>query len=117
MSYILADSVFVSLLKGQFEFINILLMLIFSFGVKEILEKKHERQRNTHKIPHFDGHYDHWSELMENLLRAKGLWNLVADGYTEIAEGVVVTDAQRKNLKKLKMKDHQVKHYIFHTID
>ncbi|KAF2287248.1 hypothetical protein GH714_039440 [Hevea brasiliensis] len=24
------------------------------------------------KIPHFDGHYDHWSELMENLLRAKG---------------------------------------------
>jgi len=26
------------------------------------------------KIPHFDGlHYDHWSELMENLLHAKGL--------------------------------------------
>ena len=25
------------------------------------------------KILKFDGHYDHWSERMENLLRAKGL--------------------------------------------
>ena len=22
-------------------------------------------------IPHFDGHYDHWSMLMENFLRPK----------------------------------------------
>ncbi|KAL8137788.1 hypothetical protein V2J09_003789 [Rumex salicifolius] len=29
------------------------------------------------KIPHFDGHYDHWSEMMGNLLRASGRWNLI----------------------------------------
>lgn len=69
------------------------------------------------KIPHFDGHYDHWSELMENLLRAKGLWNMVAEGYAEAVEGVEVTAAQKKELEDLKMKDHQVKHYLFQAID
>ena len=69
------------------------------------------------KIPRFDGHYDHWSELMENLLRAKGLWSMVAEGYTEIAEGVEATAAQRKELEDLKMEDHQVKHYLFQAID
>ena len=37
------------------------------------------------KIPHFDGHYDHLSELMENLLRAKGLWSLIEEGVIEPA--------------------------------
>ncbi|KAL1204610.1 hypothetical protein V5N11_033246 [Cardamine amara subsp. amara] len=69
------------------------------------------------KIPRFDGHYDHWSELMENLLRAKGLWSLVAEGYTETAEGVEATAEQHKLLEDLKMKDHQVKHYLFQAID
>ena len=35
------------------------------------------------KIPHFDGHYDYWSELMENLLSAKGLWGVVEIGFSE----------------------------------
>ena len=35
------------------------------------------------KIPHFDGHYDHWSELMENLVRAKGLWSVVKIGLSK----------------------------------
>ena len=69
------------------------------------------------KIPQFDGHYDHWSELMENLLRAKGLWSLVKDGYTEPAEGIELTAAQKKLFKELKMKDCQVKHYLFQAID
>lgn len=72
-----------------------------------------EKETTLTKIPHFDGYYDHWSELMENLLRAKGLWNLVADGYTKLEEGAVAADAQRKTLENLKMKDHQVKHYLF----
>ncbi|KAJ8761593.1 hypothetical protein K2173_004369 [Erythroxylum novogranatense] len=50
------------------------------------------------KIPHFDGHYDHWSELMENLLRAKGLWSLA-------------------QLDDTRTKDYQVKHYLFQAID
>ena len=69
------------------------------------------------KIPHFDGHYDHWSELMENLLRAKGLWGLVADGYNEIATGVDATAVQLRDQEDLKMKDHQVKHFLFQAID
>ncbi|CAM8998643.1 unnamed protein product [Rhodiola kirilowii] len=72
------------------------------------------------KIPHFDGnHYDHWSELMENLLRAKGLWNLVQNGFIEPNEGalVVLTDAQRDHLENARQKDHKVKHYLFRAID
>ena len=57
------------------------------------------------KIPHFDGHYDHWSELMENLLRAKGLWNLVETGFEKPTEESVL------------IKDHQVKHYLYQAID
>uniref|UniRef100_A0A0D3AKC8 DUF4219 domain-containing protein n=1 Tax=Brassica oleracea var. oleracea TaxID=109376 RepID=A0A0D3AKC8_BRAOL len=69
------------------------------------------------KIPHFDGHYDHWSELMENLLRDKGLWSLVEEGVTEPAAGVELTTVQKKSLDDLKTKDHQVKHYLFQAID
>ncbi|RDX68549.1 hypothetical protein CR513_52440, partial [Mucuna pruriens] len=41
-------------------------------------------------MPYFDSqHYDHWSELMENLLR----------------------------LEKFRIEDHKVKHYLFRVID
>ncbi|KAL7592649.1 hypothetical protein Lser_V15G32689 [Lactuca serriola] len=47
-------------------------------------------------VPQFNGqHYDHWSELMENILRAKGLWSLFEDGLEEPRDGVALTDAQR----------------------
>ncbi|KAF2318983.1 hypothetical protein GH714_012165 [Hevea brasiliensis] len=69
------------------------------------------------KIPHFDGHYDHWSELMENLLRAKGLWSLVEIGFTEPIEGTILTEAQREQFDDARLKDHQVKHYLFQAID
>ncbi|RDX92340.1 hypothetical protein CR513_25552, partial [Mucuna pruriens] len=70
------------------------------------------------KIPYFDGqHYDHWSELMENLLRAKGLWNLVKIGVEEPIVGTVLTNAQLKQLEKLRTEDHKVKHYLFKAID
>ena len=54
---------------------------------------------------------------MENLLRAKGLWSLVKEGYTKPAERIKVTAAQKRNLDEFKMKDHQVKHYLFQAID
>ena len=28
-------------------------------------------------IPHFDGQYDHWSMLMENVLLSKEYWSIV----------------------------------------
>jgi len=36
-------------------------------------------------IPRFDGHYDHWSMLMENILRSKEYWNVVESGVAEPA--------------------------------
>ena len=69
------------------------------------------------KIPHFDGHYDHWSELMENLLRAKGLWSLVENGFEKPVEGMRLTEAQQVLLDDAKTKDYQVKHYLFQALD
>jgi len=70
------------------------------------------------KIPYFDGqHYNHWSELMENLLRAKGLWNLIQNGVEEPIEGTVLTAAQLEQLEKSRTEDHKVKHYLFRAID
>lgn len=53
---------------------------------------------------------------MENLLQAKGLWSLVEEGFTEPEVGVETTAAQQRSLEELKMKDHQVKHYLFQVI-
>ena len=47
------------------------------------------------KIPHFDGYYDHLSELMENLLKTKGLWSVVEIGFSELAEEIMLTEAQK----------------------
>lgn len=69
------------------------------------------------KIPVFDGHYDHWKEMMENLLRAKQLWNLIDPGIVEPAVGIAQSEAQRKTLAELRTKDLQVKHYLYQAID
>lgn len=74
-------------------------------------------EEKTLTVPRFDGHYNHWSELMENLLRAKGLWNLVEEGVPEPVAGIETTAAQQKSLEELKKKDHQVKYYLFQAID
>ncbi|XP_020266994.1 uncharacterized protein LOC109842539 [Asparagus officinalis] len=74
-------------------------------------------EKGLTKIPHFSGHYDHWSELMENLLRAKGLWSLVEKGFEEPRAGTLLTDAQQAQLDDARTKDHQVKHYLFQAID
>lgn len=70
-------------------------------------------------IPRFDGHYDHWSMLMENLLRSKDYWSLVEQGITVLVlgEGVEPTEAQRKMIEDQKVKDLKVKNYLFQAID
>ncbi|KAF7147957.1 hypothetical protein RHSIM_Rhsim03G0172600 [Rhododendron simsii] len=68
-------------------------------------------------IPRFDGHYDHWSMLMENFLRSKEYWTVVVSGVAEPAEGVVLTDAQKAELEGLKLKDLKAKNYLFQAID
>ncbi|KAJ9698236.1 hypothetical protein PVL29_007361 [Vitis rotundifolia] len=68
-------------------------------------------------IPRFDGHYDHWSMLMENFLRSKDYWPVVVSGVAEPAEGVVLTDVQKMELEALKLKDLKAKNYFFQAID
>ena len=68
-------------------------------------------------IPRFDGHYDHWSMLMENLLHSKEFWGLVETDYVEPPSESVQMDAQRKKIDDLKLKDLKVKNYLFQAID
>lgn len=68
-------------------------------------------------IPRFDGHYDHWSMLMENFLRSKEYWQVVSTGITEPPAGVVLTDAQKIELEGQRLKDLKAKNYLFQAID
>lgn len=49
-------------------------------------------------IPKFDGHYDHWSMLMDNFLRSKEYWSLVETGVFAAADGVKLTTVQQKSI-------------------
>ncbi|XP_068479007.1 uncharacterized protein [Phaseolus vulgaris] len=66
-------------------------------------------------ISRFDGHYDHWSMLMENFLRSKEYWNVVESGVAEPATGA--TEVQKTEFEALKLKDLKAKNYLFQSID
>ena len=68
-------------------------------------------------IPHFDGHYDHWSMVMENFLRSKEYWTVFVSGVAESTEGVVLIDTQKTKLEGLKLKDLKAKNCLFQAID
>ncbi|CAL5429679.1 unnamed protein product [Camellia sinensis] len=68
-------------------------------------------------IPRFDGHYDHWSMLMENFLRSKEYWPLVETSIPEPASGAVMTDTQKTELAAQKLKDLKAKNYLLQAID
>nr|GEV46500.1 putative RNA-directed DNA polymerase [Tanacetum cinerariifolium] len=55
--------------------------------------------------------------MMENLLRAKQVWNLIDPGIREPAVGIAQSEAKKKKLEELRMKDLQVKHYLYPAID
>ncbi|CAI8600032.1 unnamed protein product [Vicia faba] len=64
---------------------------------------------NMLTIPKFDENYEHWSMLIENLLRSKEWWNLTKIGYVEPARGKILNGAQRQTLVDLKLTDLKVK--------
>jgi hypothetical protein len=66
-------------------------------------------------IPKFDGFYDHWSMLMENLLRSKEYWNLIEVGVTIAPENA--TEEQQRVANESKLTDLKVKNYLFQSID
>lgn len=68
-------------------------------------------------IPGFDGDYDHWSLLMENLLRSKEYFEVVKDGVSEPASDEMLSEAQKKALAEARLKDLKAKNYLFSAID
>lgn len=46
-------------------------------------------------IPRFDGHYDHWSMLMEKFIRSKEHWQVANTGIQRPATGAVLTEAKK----------------------
>lgn len=68
-------------------------------------------------IPKFDGDYEHWAMLMENLLRSKEWWNLIEEKIIEPPCGTVLNGQQQSKLADLKLKDLKVKNYLFAAID
>lgn len=68
-------------------------------------------------VPKFDGDYDHWSMVMENLLRSKEYWKVVDEGYQKIRAGEQVTVTQQKNYDENKLKDLKACNYLFQLID
>lgn len=68
-------------------------------------------------IPHFDGHYDHWSLLMEKFLRSKEYWAVVESGIQEPPAGAAVTDTQKTDFEARKLKHLKAKNYLFQDID
>ncbi|XP_035544147.1 uncharacterized protein LOC118347923 [Juglans regia] len=68
-------------------------------------------------IPHFDGHYEHWSKLMENFLRSKEYWLITEFGIEEPTTNTVLTDAHKTELEGRKLKDLKAKNYLFQAIN
>ncbi|MCH94270.1 retrovirus-related Pol polyprotein from transposon TNT 1-94, partial [Trifolium medium] len=69
----------------------------------------------TPSIPKFDGFYDHWAELMENLIRSKESWEVIEDGV--VAAPANATAEQLQAASASKLKDLKVKNYLFQAID
>ena len=68
-------------------------------------------------IPRFDGHYDHWSMLMENFLRSKEYWHVVETGLSDVAADADLSDDQKKVVADQRLKDLRAKNYLFQAID
>lgn len=88
-------------------------------------EKKREREMGSEgnssfsqpAIRRFDGDYDHWSMLMENLLRSKEYWTVVESGFSKPDGDEVLTAQQKKTLEEMQLKDLKAKNYLFQSLD
>ncbi|XP_019442326.1 PREDICTED: uncharacterized protein LOC109347051 [Lupinus angustifolius] len=69
-------------------------------------------------ITRFNGHYDYWSMIMKNFLRSKEMWSIVDEGMLVAAIGIApASETQRKLVEEGKLKDLNVKNFLFHAID
>ncbi|CAM8920257.1 unnamed protein product [Rhodiola kirilowii] len=68
-------------------------------------------------VPKFDGNYDHWSLIMENLHRSKEYWCVIESNMKTVKEGEVLGAAEKKVIDEFKLKDLKAKNYLFQSID
>lgn len=68
-------------------------------------------------VPKFDGDYEHWAMLMENLIRSKEWWDLIETGIPRQERNVILTGPQRTEMAEKTVIDHKVKNYLFASID
>jgi len=53
----------------------------------------------------FDGDYDHWSLVMENLLRSKEYWSAIQSGFEEPKGNEALNATQQKTIDEARLKD------------
>ncbi|RDX99782.1 hypothetical protein CR513_17116, partial [Mucuna pruriens] len=68
-------------------------------------------------IPKFDGHYDHWTKLMENFPHSKEYWHLVEHGILVVVDKATTSDAELKLMEEQQLKDLKIKNYLYQAID
>lgn len=68
-------------------------------------------------IPKFDGDYDHWSMIMENLLRSNEYWVVVESGYSQPTSMDGMTPMQKQNQEEMKLKDLKANNNLFQSLD
>ena len=57
-------------------------------------------------IPEFNGeNYEFWSVKMKTIFRSLKQWEIIEKGYKEPSEDEVISDADQKNLEKLRQTD------------
>ncbi|GAU12288.1 hypothetical protein TSUD_141960 [Trifolium subterraneum] len=66
-------------------------------------------------VPKFDGFYEHWAMLMENLIRPKEFWPLIETGVTVAPPNATAEQIRIANESKLQ--DLKVKIFLFQAID
>ncbi|KAL9668231.1 hypothetical protein QQ045_002608 [Rhodiola kirilowii] len=64
-------------------------------------------------VPKFDMDYDHWSLIIENLLRSKEYWSVVESRIMETKENIVLNAAEQKLYDEAKLRDFKAKNYLF----
>ncbi|KAL9669452.1 hypothetical protein QQ045_006999 [Rhodiola kirilowii] len=68
-------------------------------------------------VPKFDGDYEHWSLIMENLLCSKEYWEVMEVEYNENNQDRPMSHVLVKKLEEFKLKDLKAKNYLFQVID
>jgi hypothetical protein len=70
-------------------------------------------ETSTQAVPKFDGDYEHWSMVMETLLRSKEYWPAIFDGFREPSVGVTLSAEQRTQSDAMRLKDLKARNYLF----